>query len=160
MGFDLLAAVAVVAAVVMVRGAWRMIRVARRVRRQVLAACERARRGDTVVFDARWLTNQHHRRRLWRSIASADRAVTAARAAGVPTGDLGSVLRQLRTAATAVDAGLASPSHSPQLLAQAEALVRAAEDVARAAADAVAADTAPLIARVVDAVRLELAALR
>jgi len=160
MGYDLLVAVAVVVAVLMVRGALRAVRAVRRMRRHVLVAFDRARRGDTVVVDARWWANQRDRRRLWRSIATADRAVTAACSAGVPTGDLRSVVRQLRAAAAVVDAGLAAPRRSPELLRQAEALATAADDVARAAADAVAADTAPLIARAVDAVRLELAALR
>jgi hypothetical protein len=160
MGYDVLVAVTVVIAVLMVRTAPRAVRLVRRLRRQMLAALDRTRRGDAVVTDARWWTNLRDRRRMWHSIAAADRAVSAARAAGVPTGDLPSVVRQLRSAATVVDAGLAAPRRSPELLLQADALAAAADDVARAAADAVATDTAPLIARAVDAVRLELAALR
>jgi hypothetical protein len=160
MGYDVLVAVTVVAAVLMVRTTVRTVRGVRRLRRRVLATCDRLRRGDAVITDVRWWANQRDRRRMWHAIATADRAVASARSAGVPTGDLRSVVRQLRQAAKVVDAGLAACRRNPQLLRQAAALSAAADDVMRAAADAVAADTAPLIARVVDAVRLELAALR
>ena len=160
MGYDLLVAVAAVGVVLLVRAGWRTIRAVRRMRRHLLVSWQRARRGETFVTDVRWWSNQRDRRRLWRSIAAADRAVTAARSAGVPTGDLPSVVRQLRRAATALDAGLSAPRRSPELIRQADALVAAADDVARATADAIAADTAPVIARVVAAVRLELAAMR
>ena len=160
MGYDLLVAVAAVVVVLMVRTALRTVRAARRMRRQVLDSWQRANRGETFVTDVRWWSNQRDRRRLWRAVAAADRAVSAARSAGVPTGDLPSVVRQLRRAASALDAGLSARQHSPELTRQAQALIAAADDVARATADAVAADTAPVIERVVAAVRLELAALR
>lgn len=160
MGTDLLVAAAVVVAVLLVRSTVRTVRAVRRLRLRSLGVLERVRRGEAVVTDPGWWANQRDRRRMWRSIGAADRAVAAAVAAGVPTGDLRSVVRQLRTAARHVDAGLASPHRSPQLQRQAVALGTAADAVVRAAADAVAADAAPLIARVVDVVRLETAALR
>ena len=160
MGYDLLVAVGAVAVVLMVRTVWRAVRAVRRIRRHLLVSWQRARRGETLVTDGRWWSNQRQRHRLWRSVAAADRAVAAAQSAGVPTGDLPSVVRQLRRAAAALDAGLSAPRQSPELLRQADLLVAAADDVARATADAVAADSAPVVARVVAAARLELAALR
>src|SRR4051794_38565521 len=45
-----------------------------------------------------WWTSQHERHRMWRAVSGAERAVRAARSAGAPTGDLRTVVRQLRTA--------------------------------------------------------------
>jgi exonuclease SbcC len=164
MGSDLLVAVAVVMAVLLVRTTTartvRAVRAVRRLRRRSVGVIERVRRGEAVASDPRWWANQRDRRRMWRSVAAADRAVSAAVAAGVPTGDLRSVVRRLRAAARQLDAGLASPHRSAQLQQQTKALANAADAVARAAADAVAADAAPLVARVVEAAHLESAALR
>lgn len=159
MGTDVLVAVVVVVAVLAVRSTVRTVRVVRRMRRRSLGVIGWLRRGESVVTDPGWWVNQRDRRRLWRSVAAADRAVAAAVAAGVPTGDLRSVVRQLRTAARHLDAGLASSQRSPQLQQQTKALINAADAVVRATGDAVAADAAPLVARVVEAARLETAAL-
>ena len=78
----------------------------------------------------------------------------------MPTGELSSVVRRLRAAGVALDAGFSGRCRSAALVRQADALATAADDVARAAADAVAADAAPVIAHAIDAARLELAALR
>jgi Flp pilus assembly protein protease CpaA len=59
----------------------------------------RLRRRALVLTDAGWWANQRDRRRLWRAVAGAEQAVAAAAAAGVPTGDLASVVRRLRAAA-------------------------------------------------------------
>ena len=157
---DVLLAVAVVVAILIVRAAVQTVRAVRRFRRRLLVVWSGARRGETVDLNASWWANQRDRRRMWRAIAGAERAVAAARSAGAPTGDLPSVLRQVRHAATAVDAGLALPRRSAAVLRQAAALTEAAEAVTQAAAEAVASDAAPLIARAVEAVRIELAALR
>ena len=160
MGYDVLVAVGAVVAVLVVRAAVRIVRAWRRLRRHVIATLGLARRGEVSVSDASWWANQRDRRRMWRSIAAADRSVTAARSAGVPIGDLPSVVRQLRTAGSTLDAALTASSRSPEVLRQAAAVSAAADDVSRVAAEAVAADAAPVIARAIDAVRLELAALR
>src|SRR4051812_40465492 len=112
-----------------------------------------------TLTDATWWANQRDRRRLWRSVTSAERAVRAAGAAGVPTGDLPGIARELRTAAVAVDVGLRA-GRTAELRRQVAELTAAADDVGRAATLAIAADAQPLTSRVVDAVRVELAALR
>src|SRR5690348_12908442 len=127
---DVLLAVAVVVAVLMVRAVWQMVRAVRRVRRRLLAVWDGVRR-DAVTVDASWWANHRDRRRLWRAIAGAERAVAVARSAGAPTGDLPSVVRQLRSAAAVVDAGLVLPRRNPALLRQAESLAAAADDVTR-----------------------------
>lgn len=120
-------------------------------------ACHRV---ATAVTDPGWWLSQWDRRRLWRSVVNAERSVRHAKAAGVPTGDLASVTRQLRKAAAVVDAGLRSGRPSRDLQRQANELASAADDVSRAAAAAVASDATPLTERALEAVSLELAALR
>lgn len=114
----------------------------------------------TSATDPDWWANQRDRRSLWRAVVRAERAVAAARAAGIPTGDLGSVIRQLRTAAAAVDVGLRSGRRAPELRRQARQLTDSADQIARAATGAMAADAVPLTTRAVEAVQLELAALQ
>ena len=150
----------VVAAVVTITTTVRVYRGYRRLRRRATLLVDLARRGEFVSADPAWWLNQRDRRRLWRSVAGAEQAVHAAKAAGVPTGDLAFVSRQLRSTAGSVDAGLRTSRRSPALQQQVADLTAAADEVARAATDAVAADAAPQTARVVDAARLELAALR
>jgi hypothetical protein len=138
----------------------RAVRGYRRLRRRASGLFARVRRGDLPVTDAAWWDMQWQRRRLWRSVTAAERAVASATAAGVPTGDLRHVTRRLRAAANAVDTGLATGARNGDLLRQARDLARAADEVARAAADSVAADAAPQTAGVVELVRLEVAAVR
>lgn len=150
----------VVALVVLTTTTVRVYRAYRRLRHRATRVLDLARRGEVVAADPLWWLNQRDRRRLWRSVAAAERAVGAAASAGVPTGDLRFVARQLRSTAASLDAGLRTGHRSSALQRQVGDLVAAADDVARAATDAVAADAAPQTARVIDAARLELAALR
>lgn len=142
----------VFALVLVVAAGFTAIRVARFVRR--------LRRRAGVLADAGWWANQRDRRRLWRAVHGAEQAVTAAAEAGVPTGDLAGVTRRLRATARTLDAGLAAPRRSDAVLGQVGVLVAAADEVARAATDAVAADVADQTGRLLDAARLEIAALR
>jgi hypothetical protein len=145
LAFAFAVAFAVAGAFTVVRG----IRAYRRLRRRVLA-----------LGDAGWWTNQRDRRRLWRAVVGAERAVSAAGAAGVSTGDLSSVARRLHLAATTLDAGLVSSRRSSSVLVQVAAIIDAADEVTRAANDAVAADVADQTRHVLDAARLEIAAIR
>src|SRR3954447_24629651 len=65
---------------------------------------------SSPVAARHWWTTQHERHRMWRAVSGAERAVRAARSAGAPTGDLRTVVRQLRTAARSVDAALRTGS--------------------------------------------------
>jgi hypothetical protein len=146
---DLSLAVAVAVVAVAVVATVRAVRTYRRLRRRVV-----------LLTEPGWWANQRDRRRLWRAVTAAEHAVSAAVAAGVPTGDLASVARRLRAAARTLDAGLASSRRSGAVLGQVQALIDGADEIARAATDAVAADVADATRRVLDAARLETAALR
>jgi hypothetical protein len=146
---DVSLVLAVVLVVVAGVAAVRVVRFARRLRRRA-----------GVLADAGWWVNQRDRRRMWRAVTGAEQAVAAANGAGVPTGDLTSVTRRLRVTARTLDAGLAAPRRSDAVLAQVAVVVGAADEVARAATDAVAADVADQTGRLLDAARLEIAALR
>jgi ABC-type molybdate transport system permease subunit len=66
----------------------------------------------TPATSPAWWGAQVDRRRLWRSVTAADRAVTAAKSAGAPLGDLPMLNRQLRRAAQAVDGALVAANRS------------------------------------------------
>jgi hypothetical protein len=127
---------------------------------RAVRAYRRLRRRVAVLTDVGWWANQRDRRRLWRAVVGAEESVSAAVAAGVPVGDLASVVRRLRAAAVTLEAGLASTGRSTAVLGQVNALVTGATEVSRAATDAVAADVADQTRHVLDAARLEIAAVR
>jgi hypothetical protein len=63
--------------------------------------------------DRRWIAASRARRRLWRAVSAADRAVAVARKAGAPTGDLAALCRRLRQAAAASRAAAGSLPAQP-----------------------------------------------
>jgi hypothetical protein len=141
---------------------WRRVRVSVPARATQWVAARGRANGVAVstLTDATWWANQRDRHRMWRSVSAADRAVSSARSAGVPIGDLRTVTREIRAAARVVDAGLSAGRRTPELLRQSRELTRAADEVARAATEAIVADAAPLTTRVLESLRVELAALK
>jgi hypothetical protein len=135
---------------------YRGVRTYRRVRRLV-------RRAAAVAGSAQWWTMQPLRRQMWRAVSGARTAVDVAVARQVPVGDLPSVTRQLQAAAAQVDAALraaAAAGHVPPALrSQAQQVTRAAADVTATVTSAMTADSAPQVASLLDAVRLEVRAL-
>src|SRR3954451_20659496 len=112
------------------------------------------------IADHHWWTTQHERHRMWRAVSGAERAVRAARSADAPTGDLRSVVRQLRTAARSVDAALRTDSTAGPARAQAAEVVAAARDIHQAADDALVTVARREPTGLAAAVELEVAALR
>lgn len=66
----------------------------------------------TPAASPSWWGTQVDRRRLWRSVTAADRAVAAAKSSGAPVGDLPMLNRQLRRAAQTVDGALVAANRS------------------------------------------------
>src|SRR3954462_1380328 len=112
------------------------------------------------IADRHWWTTQHERHRMWRAVSGAERAVRAARSADAPTGDLRSIVRQLRSAAGAGDAALRTASTAGPARAQAAEIVAAARAIHQAAADALIAVARPDPTGLAATVKLEVAALR
>src|SRR5215469_556660 len=118
------------------------------------------------VPDPRWVAAARARRRMWRAVAAAEHAVAQARKAGAPTGDLDSLCRRLRRAATDTDRSLAAagratgtgtrPDHAS---AHAAELAAAGALIQDAAASAAASVTRPAVASLTQDVRQEVAAL-
>ena len=157
--------VAVVAAWMAVRAARRRLRRWRHLRATVPWVARGAAGAFAVVAsapiaDRHWWTTQHERHRMWRAVSGAERAVRAARSADAPTGDLRSVVRQLRTAARSVDAALRTGSTAGPARAQAAEIVAAAREIHQAAAEALISVARPETAGITAAVELEVAALR
>lgn len=140
---------------------WRAID--RRIRRQHLVE-----RGVTAIAcspmsQPGWWRAQGERHRLWRSITAAERAVAAAVAAKVPVGDLPQLCRRLRLRADAVDASLAAAGGAATIAARAQVneLVRLANEVRRAAGEALLSGAAePASGGLAEAIAVEVAALR
>src|SRR3954451_17434372 len=165
------AVVFLVGTVAVVTAAWMAVRAARRRLRRwrhLRATVPWVARGAAGAFavvasspvaDRHWWTTQHERHRMWRAVSGAERAVRAARSAGAPTGDLRTVVRQLRTAARSVDAALRTDSTGPAR-AQAAEIVAAARAIHQAAADALITVARPETSGLAAAVELEVAALR
>jgi hypothetical protein len=113
-----------------------------------------------------WVAAALARRRLRRAVAAAGHAVAQARKSGAPTGDLDSLCRRLRQAATDTDRSLAMagrataastrPDHAS---CQAAELVAAAGLIQDAAASSAASMTRPAVAGLADDVRQEVTAL-
>jgi len=115
---------------------------------------------SSPVADRHWWVTQHERHRMWRAVSGAERAVRAAQSADAPTGDLRSVVRQLRTAARSVDAALRTGATAGPARAQAAEIVAAARAIHQAAADALLAVARPETTGLAATVELEVAALR
>ncbi|HET7311978.1 MAG TPA: hypothetical protein VFJ17_11715 [Mycobacteriales bacterium] len=115
---------------------------------------------SSPAADRHWWMTQHERHRMWRAVSGAERAVRAARSAEAPTGDLRSLVRQLRTTARAVDAGLRTGSTAGPARAQAAKVVAAAREIHQAAADALLSVARPETTGLAAAVEVEVTALR
>jgi len=149
---ELLAVVLAAGTVALAAGLWwlrrrvrRLKRLGRAAARAGMAAAGAVAAGRHRVWslpfpDRRWLTAARERRRLWRAVGAAERAVTAARRAGAPTGDLDGLCRRLREAAG--DASRRLPL-SPQTAAEIRDLVEAAGPARDAAASAAASMARP-----------------
>ena len=118
------------------------------------------------VPNRHWVAAIRARRRLWRAVAAAEHAVAQARKSGAPTGDLNSLCRRLRQAATDTDRSLAMPGRATPSGARADhASVQAAELVAaaglihEAAASSAASMAQPAVASLTQDVRQEVTAL-
>jgi hypothetical protein len=143
------------------------------------ALAGRARRAAVGHFRARnpwwwsrpvpsrhWVAAARARRRLRRAVTGAEYAVAQARKSGAPTGDLDSMCRRLRQAATDTDrslaiAGGATPprARADHASAQAAELVAAAGLIQNAAASSAASMSRPAVASLTQDVRQEVTAL-
>jgi hypothetical protein len=119
-------------------------------------AAGRYRAWSLPVPDRRWLAAARERRRLWLAVGAAERAVTAARQAGAPTGDLDGLCQRLREAAGAADRGLAVSRYAS---AEIHDLTEAAGQIQAAAASAAAAVTRPASRRLAEDAHREAQAL-
>jgi hypothetical protein len=118
------------------------------------------------VPNRHWVAAVRTRRRLRRAVAAAEHAVAQARKSGAPTGDLNSLCRRLRQAATDADqslamAGRATPpgARADHASAQAAELVAAAGLIHDAAASSAASMAEPTVAGLTQDVRQEVTAL-
>lgn len=160
-----------VAAVVVVRRVRRGYRTARR---RLLAAMARQPELRSVVRTSGsaavasigspgWWAVQNRRHRMWRSVISAEHAVSVARRADVPVGDLPALAHRLRAAATGVDAVLRATSHQGSLRNQdrseCDQIVAAASDLRAAALSSLRSDAHTEIESLVSAVKIEVAAV-
>jgi len=110
-----------------------------------------------------WWAVQNRRHRMWKSVTSAEHAVSVARRADVPVGDLPVLARRLRAAATGVDAVLRASSLQGSLRNQdrveCDQVVAAASDLRAAALSSLRSDAHTEIESLVSAVRIEVAAV-
>ena len=131
---------------------------AERARAAALSAASAGRRRAWAVSlpDRRWLAAARERRKLWRAVGTAERAVAVARQSGAPTGDLDALCRRLRQAAADADRGL---SLSPAASVSVGEVVASARVIAESAASAAAAVTWPARQSLADDVHREAEAL-
>jgi len=110
-----------------------------------------------------WWAMEHRRHRMWRAVTSAEQAVTVARQAGAPVGDLPVLAQRLHAAARGVDAVLRADggtgSLQPEHRADSDRIASAAFELRRAALTAVSAGTHADASSVVSAIRIETAAV-
>lgn len=110
-----------------------------------------------------WWAVQNRRHRMWKSVTSAEHAVSVARRADVPIGELPVLARRLRVAATGVDAVLRASSHQGSLRNQdrveCDQVVAAASDLRAAALSSLRSDAHTEIESLVSAVKIEVAAV-
>jgi len=160
-----------VGAVVVVRGVRRRYRSARA---RVLAV--RGRQHDLEGFlrvsgsvasasigSPGWWAAQNRRHRMWRSVTSAEHAISVARRADVAVGDLPSLAGRLHTAASGVDAVLRASGRQGSLRDQdrvdCDRIMAAASDLRSAALSSLRFGSHADTETVVSAVQLEVAAL-
>lgn len=161
---ELLAVVLAAGAVTLVAGLWWLRRRMRRLRRagQVVAAraataaaaAAQRQAWSVPLPDRRWLAAARERRRLWRAVSAAERAVAQTRQAGAPAGELGDMCRRLRGAAGYADRCLGASrgpddfraGHGESAVAEVNGVVTAAGLIQDAAASALAAMARPAAA--------------
>jgi hypothetical protein len=102
---------------------------------------------------------------MWRSVAAAEHAVSAATRAGAPTGELPALVLQLRRSALDVDQALRGASCAPRRLgnhvhSQVQQVRDAAENIRAVATETAAAFARPSLNNLTEAVRVEVDALR
>jgi hypothetical protein len=164
---DVLLAIAVVALVGAGVTTWRLMRSIRRQWRRLRtgeAAPRITARVASTAARPQWWAMQHDRHRMWRAVSSAEHAVGAAVKAQAGVGDLPSLARRLRRAATQVDAALSAACHNsgrvPTGVRDEHALVMAsARDVERLAIQVTAATAGTSAVEVRAAVLVEERAL-
>lgn len=109
-----------------------------------------------------WWLSQRDRHGMWRSVVSAEHAVTVAARAGAPVGDLPALTRRLHRAAAGLDAAMRAAGSDRGLLAGAAAERRRIEATAaqvRAAAVASLSATTADVQPVLSALSVELDAV-
>lgn len=135
----------------------------RRLRRARAALVSRAAASLDAMSSPAWWSSLRLRRQVWRSVARADRAVTAAQRADAPVGELPILCRQLRGTARLVDAQLrtvgASAAVPVEVAQQARAVYTAADHISAAVTAAMTDSVQPQLAPLVEAVRRECTAL-
>jgi hypothetical protein len=110
-----------------------------------------------------WWAVQGRRHQMWQAVTSAEHAVTVARRAEVPVGDLPALARRLHVAATGADAVLRAGGRTGALRIEdrtdCDRIVAAAEDLRTAAMTTLRARSHADADSLVSAVRIEVAAL-
>ncbi len=116
--------------------------------------------------DRRWIAAARARQELWRAVSAADHAVTAARQAGAPIGELDTLCRRLRHAAADADRALSVARRAPAAAceqgpvpSQVGDLVKTAGLIHDAAVSAVASVYQPAAVSLADDARREAVAL-
>src|SRR5436190_12110865 len=116
-----------------------------------------------TVASPGWWVAQRDRQRMWRSVSSAEHAVRVAQRSGAPVGDMPSLTRQLRSAASGVDAVLRASARDRSLRnetsAQLTHIEAAAADLQSAALHSLRMVAGPETDDVVSAARIEVEAL-
>jgi hypothetical protein len=146
---------AVVVAVRALKRRWRRVRV---------TLMHRAASSVELVGNPLWWSAQRTRRRMWRALADAERAVRAAQRVDAPVGELPLLSRQLHGSARLVDAQLRSAAAtgapaSPEVAAQVRDVMRAAAEINAAVSSAITETVQPQLAPLLAAVGREAAAL-
>jgi hypothetical protein len=116
--------------------------------------------------DRRWIAAARARQELWRAVSAAGHAVTAARQAGAPIGELDTLCRRLRHAAADADRALAVARRAPAAAGELDPvssqigdLVKTAGLIHDAAASAVASVYQPTATSLAGDARREAVAL-
>ncbi len=153
-----------VVGVVAVRASVRSYRRLRQRVRAVLAPGALAARVAPAGSPTWWLA-QRDRVQMWRSVAAAEHALSAATRAGAPTGDLPALVLQLRRSALDVEQALRGASRAPRRLGshvhnQVQEICDAAEGIRAVATETVVAFARPSLDDLTEAVRVEVDALR
>jgi hypothetical protein len=166
---DVVAAVFVVFAVAAAVSVWMTVRAARRRWRRWRSAMTVARQARQApaalaavaslpLADVAWWLGQRDRHRMWRAVTAAERAVRAAKKADAPLGDLVVLTRRLRASASASDALVRAGSRDARR--HVDEVVTASHDIQAAAGESLLLIAGPASTGLVDAVRVEVTALR